>query len=71
MRPVPQWDDADRQDELARLVREIDAAEKLIAELPPRSRDRAFVERTVTVLEARVRSLLGVDQEDRADPGPH
>jgi hypothetical protein len=59
---VPRWDDPDREDELAQLVHEIDNAERLIAELPSRSRDREFVERTVDVLNARVRLLLGVDE---------
>jgi hypothetical protein len=59
---MPQWDDLDREDELARLIVDIDAAERLIAELPPRSRDRELVERTVDALNARVRLLLGVDE---------
>lgn len=57
---MPRWDDPDREDELARLLREIEAAERLIAELPPGSRDRTFVERTVEVLNERIRELLGM-----------
>jgi hypothetical protein len=48
---LPPWELSHPADEIARLVRDIAAAEGLCEALPAASRDRQMVERTIVVLE--------------------
>ena len=57
-RAMPWWDQADDQDTIARLLRELRSAEDLCAELPAASRDRAFIEKTIAVLNLQLAELL-------------
>jgi hypothetical protein len=52
-------------DQLARLLAELAAAEELRGSLPMGSRDRALVEQTIVVLELRIRAALDRRQGTR------
>ena len=58
---MPWWDQADDQDTIAWLLRELRAAEDLCAELPAASRDRALIENTIAVLNVQLAELLASD----------
>jgi len=65
---MPRWTRPDAQDEIARLLRDIDAAQALCEVLPRGSRDREMVERTMAELNAQIVRILA---DDPPPPGIH
>jgi hypothetical protein len=61
---MPPWDRPGVSDQIARLGRDILAAEQLTALLPAESTERATVERNIADLAAELRALL-IDVKDR------
>jgi hypothetical protein len=58
MAPMSRWDEPTLEDEIAWLVRDLNAAEDVRDALPPASRDRALVEETIRSLGLRLTILL-------------